>query len=70
MTERRNLSLTVERIKLGDLRPLPGNARRGDVDAIVDSLRRNGQFRPLVVQRSTGYVLGGNHTLQAAQRLH
>lgn len=61
--------LTVEQVPLGDLRPYPGNARRGDVDAIAESLERNGQYRPLVVQRSTGYVLGGNHTLQAAQRL-
>jgi hypothetical protein len=61
--------LEVEQVTLGDLKPYPGNARRGDVDAIVASLTANGQFRPLVVQRSTGYVLGGNHTLQAAQRL-
>ena len=64
------MSLTVERVQLGKLRPYPGNARRGDVDAIAESLSVNGQFRPLVVQRSTGYVLAGNHTLQAAQRLH
>lgn len=61
--------LAVEQAKLGDLRPYPGNARRGDVDAIAESLRVNGQFRPLIVQRSTGYVLAGNHTLQAAQKL-
>lgn len=61
--------LTVEQVKLGELRPYPGNARRGDVDAIASSLEAHGQFRPLIVQRSTGYVLGGNHTLQAAQRL-
>lgn len=61
--------LAVEQVKLGDLKPYPGNARRGDVSAIADSLERNGQFRPLVVQRSTSYVLAGNHTLQAAQKL-
>lgn len=62
--------LVVEQVKLGQLKPFPGNARRGDVDAIAESLSRNGQFRPLIVQRSTGYVLAGNHTLQAAQRLN
>lgn len=61
--------LTVEQVSLGDLRPYPGNARRQDVDAIATSLRVNGQFRPLVVQRETAYVLAGNGTLQAAQRL-
>jgi ParB-like nuclease family protein len=61
--------LEVEQVPLGDLRPYPGNARRGDVDAIAESLDRNGQFRPLVVQRATSYVLAGNHTLRAAQKL-
>jgi hypothetical protein len=63
------VKLEVERVKLGDLRPYPGNARRGDVDAIAESLRLNGEYQPIVVQRSTGYVIVGNHRLQAAQRL-
>lgn len=45
----------------------PGNPRRGDVAAIRQSLERNGQFRPIVVQRATRQVLAGNHTLQAAR---
>lgn len=64
--------LVVDQVPLGDLRPYPRNARRGDVDAIATSLRVNGQFRPLVVQRredGPGIVLAGNGTLQAAQRL-
>jgi ParB-like chromosome segregation protein Spo0J len=61
--------LEVVQAPLGDLRPYPGNARRHDVDAIAGSLRVNGQFRPLVVQRGTSHVLVGNGTLQAAQRL-
>lgn len=59
------MSLTVQRIRLADLHHYPGNARKGDVEAIRDSLRVNGQFRALLVQRSTGYVLTGNHTLDA-----
>jgi hypothetical protein len=51
--------LEVVQAPLGDLRPYPGNARRHDVDAIAGSLRVNGQFRPLVVQRGTSHVLGG-----------
>lgn len=61
--------LAVEQVPLGKLKPYPGNARRGDVEAIAESLERNGQYRPLPVQRSTGFVLAGNHTLQAAQKL-
>jgi len=54
-------------VALGDLRPFPGNARRGDPAVILQSLVRNGQFRSLIV-RDTGtglVVLAGNHTLQA-----
>jgi ParB-like chromosome segregation protein Spo0J len=51
------------------LKPHPDNARRGDVAAIMRSLERFGQQKPIVVQRSTGYVVAGNHTLEAAKRL-
>jgi len=47
----------------------PRHVRQGDVGAITESLRDNGQYRPIVVQRSTGYVLAGNHTLKAARAL-
>lgn len=51
-----------------ELTPFPGNAKRGDVDAILESLRRNGQYKALTV-RDEGdgrlVVLAGNHTLQA-----
>lgn len=43
----------------------PDNPRRGDLAVIADSLRTNGLYRPLVAQRSTGFVLAGNHTLRA-----
>lgn len=51
-----------------DLTPYPGNAKHGDVNAIRGSLRRNGQYRSLVVQSAPDgrqIVLAGNHTLQA-----
>jgi hypothetical protein len=47
----------------------PNNARRGDVGVLVDSLKVNGQYRPIVVQKSTNYVLAGNHLLRAARVL-
>jgi hypothetical protein len=58
--------LVTVRRRLADLRHYPGNARRGDTEAIAESLAVNGQFRPLAVQASTGYVLTGNHTMDAA----
>jgi DNA modification methylase len=51
------------------LRTYPGNPRRGAVEAIKESLRRNGQYRPIVVNRRTSEVLAGNHVLLAAKTL-
>lgn len=56
-------------VPVGELVPYPGNARRGNVDLIAQSLSAYGQYRPLVVQTSTNHVLVGNHTLEAAKRL-
>lgn len=50
------------------LQLLPGNPRRGDVDAVARSLERFGQRKPIVARRD-GTVVAGNHTLQAVQRL-
>ena len=50
-----------------DLQAHPRNPRRGDVDAIRDSIRRNGFFGVIIAQEETGYVLAGNHRLQAAK---
>jgi len=49
--------------------PHPSNIRQGDIGAISQSLTHHGQYRPIVVQRSTGFVLAGNHTLHAARSL-
>src|SRR6185436_2236685 len=47
----------------------PTNPRRGDVSVIAESLTRFGQVRPIVVQKSSAYVIAGNHTLRAAKEL-
>jgi ParB-like chromosome segregation protein Spo0J len=60
---------TIERVPVSSLEPYPGNPRRGDVDAIAESLQANRQYAPLIAQKSTRYVLAGNHTLQAAVKL-
>lgn len=56
-------------VELERLKPHPANPRRGDVRAIQASLTRFGQVKPIVVQRSTGYIVAGNHTYQAARAL-
>ncbi|GGX37577.1 ParB/Srx family N-terminal domain-containing protein [Streptomyces chryseus] len=55
-------------VALDELTPFPGNAKRGNVDTILESLRRNGQYRSLVVREIPDgplIVLAGNHTMQA-----
>jgi DNA modification methylase len=52
-------------VPLESLKPYPSNPRNGDIELIADSLRHHGQYRALVVQRSTNRVLAGNHTLHA-----
>jgi DNA modification methylase len=56
-------------VPVAQLRPYGRNPRRGDVAAIRASLQAHGQYRPLVVNRRSGEVLAGNHTLQAAVEL-
>lgn len=68
MTET-SLLAEIERVTLEVLTPHPENPRVGDIDAIAESLQENQQYAPLVVQKSTGYVLAGNHRLLAAQQL-
>lgn len=47
----------------------PRNARIGKVDLIAESLAAHGQYRPIVAQTSTRYILAGNHTWKAAKSL-
>ncbi|MFD8820766.1 hypothetical protein ACFV1C_00105 [Streptomyces sp. NPDC059605] len=60
--------LRTANVPLDELTPFPGNAKRGSVDTILESLRRNGQYRGLVVREIPDgplIVLAGNHTAQA-----
>ncbi|MFJ4469554.1 ParB N-terminal domain-containing protein [Streptomyces sp. NPDC089424] len=60
--------LRTDTIPVTELTPYPGNAKRGDVGAILASLRKNGQYRGLVVREQPDgalVVLAGNHTRQA-----
>ncbi|HEY0250438.1 MAG TPA: ParB N-terminal domain-containing protein [Kofleriaceae bacterium] len=54
---------------VGTVTPHPENYRRGNVDAIAQSLQRFGQVRPIVAQDSTGRIVAGNHTYLAAVQL-
>jgi hypothetical protein len=54
---------------IDDLNLLPGNPRRGNVEAVARSLDAFGQRKPVVARRSDRVVIAGNHTLQAARSL-
>lgn len=65
-----NISIqAVSRVPIESLQPYPDNAREGDVGAISESLRVNGQYRPIVVNKRDNIILVGNHTWMAAQML-
>ncbi len=52
-------------VPIDSVTPYARNPRSGDTDAIGESLRRHGQYRPIVVRHSTREVLAGNHTYAA-----
>lgn len=58
---------SYEMVSLGQVKCHPRNARHGDVGAISDSIDHNGFFGALVVQKSTGHILAGNHRYLAAK---
>ena len=60
--------LSTKVVPLDELTPFPGNARRGKISVIRESLERNGQYRSLVVRQIEDgplVILAGNHTHQA-----
>ena len=54
---------------IDQLKSLPGNPRKGDVDAVARSLERFGQRKPIVARHADGVIIAGNHTWQAAKKL-
>lgn len=47
----------------------PRNPRQGDIGAIAESIEANGWYGAIVTQKSTDYVIVGNHRLRAARQL-
>lgn len=72
MTEKNqtpNIDSTIYDVPVSALREYRNNPRVGNVPAIAESLKANGQFRPIVVWRETHEILAGNHTWKAAKEL-
>lgn len=61
------LAQTYELADIDDLKPHPDNPRVGEVGVIAASIDAHGFYGAVVVQKSTGFVLAGNHRLSAAR---
>lgn len=66
-----NVRTEISRLaqNIDSVSPHPRNVRQGDIGAISHSLEVNGQYRPIVVHKSTNHILAGNHTWKAAKAL-
>ena len=54
-----------ETVPIDSLKPHPRNPREGDIGAIHESINNNGFYGSVLAQRSTGFILAGNHRWQA-----
>lgn len=63
----RIINESAETIAIDAVRPHPRNPRQGDIGAIHASIEANGFYGAIVAQRSTGFILAGNHRWQAAR---
>lgn len=61
---------TIYEVAVSELKEYPNNARVGNVPAIAESLKINGQYRPIVVNKANNEILAGNHTWKAAKHLN
>jgi DNA modification methylase len=57
----------IEETDIDNLKPHPENPRHGQIASISNSIKINGFYGAIVAQKSTGYVLAGNHRLKAAK---
>ncbi|MFB7906644.1 ParB N-terminal domain-containing protein [Kitasatospora sp. NPDC056076] len=65
----RFLAQKIEIVPVDSIKPFPGNPRRSDTGMIRASLDENGMFAPVIVQRSSGHILHGNHTWESVKDL-
>jgi len=56
-------------IDIDAIKPHPANPRVGYLPAIKDAIARNGWHGAVVIQKSTDYILAGNHRWLAAKEL-
>ncbi len=52
-------------VPIEDVRQHPDNPNNGDAELIAEMIEVHGFYAPVAVQRSTGYILAGNHRYEA-----
>lgn len=62
-------SLAPLMVGIDEVQQHPGNPNNGDLDTIVESIQTHGFIEAISVQRSTGYIISGNHRYAAALSL-
>jgi ParB-like chromosome segregation protein Spo0J len=61
--------VSVTWVEIDQVANHPDNPRDGDVGAIITSISQNGWYGALIAQKSTNFVLVGNHRLMAVRQL-
>jgi ParB-like chromosome segregation protein Spo0J len=64
----RIINQTTETAPIDTIRPHPRNPRQGDTGAIHQSIDANGFYGAVVAQKTTGFILAGNHRWAAARQ--
>ena len=65
MIEFINDSQNIEMVDLHVLQEHPRNPRKGQVSVIQESMKQNGFYGVILAQKSTKYILVGNHRYKA-----
>lgn len=61
--------LATTTVEINSIEEFTGNPRKGNVKELAESLKHNGQYKPIVIQKSTRKILAGNHLWKAAKEL-
>jgi hypothetical protein len=56
-------------VPIDQVRQHPDNPNNGDVEKLIESIQVNGFYTTITADRSTGYILAGNHRYQALHAL-
>lgn len=67
-------NLTITHLPINELAHLKGNPRKGDVEAVAESMDENGIYQPIIVNLGTktgrkNEIIAGNHRALAAKQL-